>query len=112
MKPDEQSPRYTYRVQVNSVRMTAERKQKAALVVVDMQEDFCLPHGTLGVEGGRELAVKINALLRLPGWALKLATRDYHPPDHISFASSHGGKRPFEEHTIRNPENNDETQTT
>ena len=36
---------------------------------------------------------------------LKFATRDYHPPDHISFASQHPGAQPFvSKHTIRNPE--------
>ncbi|KXT12688.1 hypothetical protein AC579_3266 [Pseudocercospora musae] len=85
----------------------------AALIVVDMQEDFCEPHGSLAVKDGREIAPKINELLSYPGWRLKIATRDVHPPNHISFASNHQDKNAFEDsHTIRNPENEGEMQTT
>lgn len=85
---------------------------KAALVVVDMQEDFCPPHGSLAVAGGRDLAPIINDLLNWPGFALKIATRDFHPPDHISFASQHADAQPFvSSFTIANPENTSETQT-
>ncbi|XWW92767.1 hypothetical protein V2A60_000693 [Cordyceps javanica] len=59
-----------------------------ALIVVDFQEDFCPPNGSLAVPDGRSIAPAINSLLRLP-FALKVATRDWHPPDHISFASTH-----------------------
>lgn len=47
-----------------------------------------LQDGALTVAGGREIAPVINDLLSLP-FALKIATKDFHPPDHISFASSH-----------------------
>lgn len=47
-----------------------------------------LQDGALAVAGGREIAPVINDLLSLP-FALKIATKDFHPPDHISFASSH-----------------------
>ena len=81
---------------------------KAALAVIDVQEDFCKPNGSLAVEGGRTLAGVWNDLLSLP-FALKVATRDYHPKDHISFASQHPGKQPFtSSHTIRNPENDED----
>ena len=50
----------------------------------------------------------INGLLELP-FALKVATKDHHPPDHISFASNHKDKKPFTSFiTIRNPNNPDE----
>ncbi|KAK3111823.1 NAD(+) salvage pathway protein [Teratosphaeriaceae sp. CCFEE 6253] len=88
--------------------MTAQHK--AALVIVDLQNDFCPPHGALAVQGGRDLAPAINALLNLP-FALKIATRDFHPLNHISFASQHLGKEAFtSSHTIANPENQEETQ--
>ncbi|EME83587.1 uncharacterized protein MYCFIDRAFT_154146 [Pseudocercospora fijiensis CIRAD86] len=84
-----------------------------ALIVVDMQEDFCEPHGSLAVQNGREIAPKINELLNYPGWKLRVATRDVHPPNHISFASNHQDKKAFvSSHTIRNPENEGGTQTT
>lgn len=82
--------------------------RKAALAVIDVQEDFCEPHGSLAIKGGRALAPTWNDLLSRP-FALKVATRDYHPRDHISFASQHAGKEPFtSKHTIKNPENPDE----
>ncbi|KAH9828486.1 Isochorismatase hydrolase [Teratosphaeria destructans] len=85
---------------------------KAALAIIDFQNDFCPPNGTLAVEGGRDIARTINELLSYP-FALKLATRDFHPADHISFASQHPGKQPFtSEHTIVNPENAREMQRT
>ncbi|TKA65964.1 hypothetical protein B0A55_09574 [Friedmanniomyces simplex] len=85
---------------------------KAALVIVDLQNDFCPPNGALAVEGGRDIAPAINKLLDLP-FALKIATRDFHPRDHISFASQHAEKQPFtSSHTITSPKNPQETQET
>ena len=43
---------------------------------------------------GREIASPVNALLSLP-FALKVATRDWHPPNHVSFAANHPGSHPF-----------------
>ncbi|KAK4540081.1 hypothetical protein LTR36_009822 [Oleoguttula mirabilis] len=87
-------------------------KEPAALLVIDMQNDFCGPHGALAVQGGRELAGPINEALS-DNWTLKIATRDYHPADHVSFATQHPGAQPFTStHTIANPHNPNETQTT
>jgi nicotinamidase-related amidase len=62
----------------------------------------------LAVSGGREVIPVVNALLELP-FVFKVATKDHHPPGHISFASSHEGKQPFTSFTtIRNPNNPDE----
>ena len=62
----------------------------------------------MAVGGGREVISVINDLLELP-FVLKAATKDHHPPDHISFASNHEGKQPFTTFaTIRNPNNPDE----
>lgn len=83
--------------------------KKSGLAVIDVQEDFCEPDGSLAVKGGRDLANVWNNLLSYP-FAVKLATRDYHPKDHISFASQHSGKEAFTStHTIKNPENHDDT---
>ncbi|KAG6039137.1 hypothetical protein E4U41_003153 [Claviceps citrina] len=60
-----------------------------ALIIVDFQEDFCPPNGSLPVPHGRAIASPLNNLLSLPGFALKLATRDLHPRNHISFADNH-----------------------
>ncbi|KAH0342799.1 Isochorismatase hydrolase, partial [Aureobasidium melanogenum] len=94
--------------------MTSHKALKAALVVVDLQEDFCPPNGSLAVTDGRSIAPVINDLLKLP-WTLRVASKDMHPDDHISFASNHPPphNKPFESTiTISNPENPDETQTT
>ncbi|KAL4954049.1 Isochorismatase-like protein [Aspergillus filifer] len=75
---------------------------KAALIVVDMQEDFCPPTGSLAVQGARDLAPTINSLLAHPGFMTRVASQDWHPRDHISFASNHPppNNRPFESNII------------
>lgn len=86
---------------------------RPALVVVDFQEDFCLPHGSLAVTGGREVAPVINQLMDLP-FAIKIATQDWHPQDHISFASNHSppDSKPFESTAcVVNPLNPSETES-
>ncbi|AEO53684.1 hypothetical protein MYCTH_2295355 [Thermothelomyces thermophilus ATCC 42464] len=93
---------------------------RPALLVVDMQEDFCPPNGALAVNEGRDIVPLINELLALPSSTLplKIATKDWHPPDHVSFASNHGGddgppKRPFvDTATVTNPHNPAESYTT
>lgn len=66
---------------------------RAALIVVDVQNDFC-PGGRLPVAGGDEIVPLVNALgRRFPTVVL---TQDWHPAGHSSFASSHEGRKPFE----------------
>lgn len=90
----------------------AQVASKAALIAVDIQEDFCEPNGSLALHGGRELAPIINQLLEFSGFVLKLAARDYHPSTHISFASATPGATPFKSTvTVLNPGNKLETQT-
>ena len=70
--------------------------------------------GTLAVQGGRDIVPLINHLLACP-FPLKIATKDFHPQDHISFASNHEApnNKPFESFvTIHNPLNPEETQET
>ncbi|KAK0123204.1 NAD(+) salvage pathway protein [Cadophora gregata f. sp. sojae] len=87
----------------------AEPTFKPALIIVDLQEDFCPPNGSLAVPSGRDIITIINHLLTLP-FALKIATKDWHPADHISFASSHPQKKPFADTvTVINPYNSAET---
>jgi nicotinamidase/pyrazinamidase len=64
-----------------------------ALVVVDVQNDFC-QGGALAVPDGDAVVPVINALL--PRFPLVVATQDWHPPGHASFASSHPGRKPLE----------------
>lgn len=64
-----------------------------ALLVVDVQKDFC-PGGALPTRDGSAVVPVINAILdRFPFVVL---TRDWHPPGHVSFASAHVGFSPFE----------------
>ena len=63
------------------------------LLVVDVQNDFC-PHGALAVPHGDEVVPIIN---RLAGhFAHVVLTQDWHPPGHLSFASSHPQKKPHD----------------
>jgi nicotinamidase/pyrazinamidase len=66
---------------------------KSALIVVDVQNDFC-PGGALAVPDGQAVVPVINRLMDRVD--LVLATQDWHPADHGSFASQHAGRRPFE----------------
>jgi len=65
-----------------------------SLVLVDLQNDF-LPGGALAVPRGDEVVPIANRLQ--PRFELVVATKDWHPPDHASFAVNHPGRRPFEE---------------
>jgi len=69
------------------------RKENEALIVIDVQNDFC-PGGRLAVAGGDEIVAPINALL--PEFPVRVLTQDWHPEGHSSFASSHQGRAPFE----------------
>ena len=63
------------------------------LIVVDVQNDFC-PGGRLAVPRGDEVVAPINRLAAK--FAHVVLTQDWHPPGHLSFASSHPGRQPFE----------------
>jgi nicotinamidase/pyrazinamidase len=60
-----------------------------ALLIVDFQNDFT-PGGALAVAHGDEIAERINALAASGDYDLVVATRDWHPPDHGSFAAQGG----------------------
>lgn len=64
-----------------------------ALLVIDVQNDFC-PNGALAVAGGDDIVAGINALM--DAHSCVVLTQDWHPAGHSSFASSHAGKAPFE----------------
>ncbi|MDB5506872.1 MAG: bifunctional nicotinamidase/pyrazinamidase [Devosia sp.] len=63
------------------------------LVVVDLQYDF-LPGGSLAVAGGNDIIPLVNRLAA--GFRNVVLTQDWHPADHVSFASQHPGKSPFQ----------------
>ena len=64
-----------------------------ALLLIDIQNDF-LPGGRLAVPEGDAIIPLVNALQ--PRFDLVVATQDWHPAGHQSFASSHAGRSPFE----------------
>lgn len=67
----------------------------AALIVVDLQPDF-LPGGALAVREGDLILDPIARLMAAHRFAVIVATQDWHPRGHISFASSHPGKKPLD----------------
>jgi nicotinamidase/pyrazinamidase len=66
---------------------------KDALIVVDVQNDFC-PGGRLAVQKGDEVVPVVNALSK--HFENVVLTQDWHPPGHASFATSHPGRKPFD----------------
>ena len=68
---------------------------RSALLLVDIQPDF-LPGGALAVAEGDRILEPMTRLLARDPFALYVATQDWHPRGHASFASSHGGRRPMD----------------
>lgn len=66
---------------------------KRALLLVDIQNDF-LPGGTLAVAEGDAVVPIVNRLL--PAFEHVVASQDWHPVEHLSFAAQHPGREPFE----------------
>lgn len=64
-----------------------------ALLIIDIQNDF-LPGGALAVPGGNEIIPIVNNMM--DSFDLVVATKDWHPPDHGSFAANHPGHDLFE----------------
>lgn len=66
-----------------------------ALLLIDIQNGFC-PGGNLPVTDGDKIVPIANALIENGGYDLIVASQDWHPANHGSFASQHPGKQPFE----------------
>lgn len=71
------------------------RPDVSVLLLVDIQLDFC-PGGALAVGGGDEILEPTAGLMRLGPFDLYVATQDWHPAGHVSFASSHEGRSPMD----------------
>ena len=69
------------------------RNENEALIVIDVQNDFC-PGGALAVAGGDEIIAEINELM--DEFPTTILTQDWHPSDHSSFADNHPNRSPFE----------------
>jgi len=70
-----------------------------ALLLVDIQNGFC-PGGNLPVPDGDQVVPIANRLIESGKYDLIVASQDWHPAGHGSFASSHPGKQPFELGTL------------
>ena len=75
--------------------MPAELTENAALIVVDVQADF-MPGGPLPCHQGDAILAPLARLMRQRRFRHLVATQDWHPAGHASFASSHPGRQPFE----------------
>jgi len=73
------------------------RAADQALIVIDIQNDFC-PGGALAVAEGDVIIPRVNALMA--EFPLVVLTQDWHPPTHSSFASNHPGKAAFDSVTM------------
>lgn len=71
-----------------------KQPRKRALLLVDLQNGFC-PGGNLAVPGGADIIPIANALMASGYYDVIVASQDWHPPGHGSFASTHG-KAPFD----------------
>jgi len=72
-------------------------------VVVDVQWDFLPPDGNLAVPDGPAVIPVIQELCRSGTFDLIVFTQDWHPPGHVSFASSHPGHKPLDEVDVGSP---------
>lgn len=70
-----------------------------ALLIIDVQNGFC-PGGNLPVPDGDKVVPVINQLIEEGSYDLVVASQDWHPADHGSFASQHPGARPFDMGTL------------
>lgn len=64
-------------------------EKEKVLTIVDVQNDF-VEGGSLGVDGGKQIVPVINKLIESGEYSSIIATQDFHPIDHISFAKTHG----------------------
>ncbi len=72
-----------------------------ALIIIDLQNDFC-PGGALAVPDADKTASSINSIL--PYFNKVIATKDWHPTEHISFISNHPAKNVFDKIRVNNIE--------
>src|SRR6266852_9253518 len=73
--------------------MNTSINERDVLIVTDPQRDFC-PGGALAVPEGDAIMPLVNRLARR--FTHVVVTQDWHPPGHMSFASAHPGRKPFE----------------
>lgn len=77
-----------------SQRVTVNRDE-SVLLLVDIQPDF-MPGGALPVKEGDRIIGPVRALMESDKFQHYAATQDWHPADHVSFASQHAGRKPMD----------------
>lgn len=80
---------------MSPLRLDGVDEMSSALIVVDVQPDF-MPGGALPVEDGGAILPGIRALMESGPFGTIVATQDWHPVGHVSFATSHPGTKPFQ----------------
>jgi nicotinamidase/pyrazinamidase len=70
-------------------------RERSVLLLLDLQPDF-MPGGALRVADGDRIIAPLIHLIQADRFGLYVATQDWHPPGHISFASSHPGYEPMQ----------------
>jgi hypothetical protein len=75
---------------------------RSALLIIDVQNDFCPPQGSLAVAGGTEIIPGINNLRKRLPFDLVAHSRDFHPANHCSFVTNNPGAVIFNEHKLPN----------
>jgi nicotinamidase/pyrazinamidase len=73
------------------------KNSKKALIVIDVQNDFC-PGGSLAVNDGDKIVPVINSIM--DNFDIVIGTQDWHPQNHVSFASNHKGKNIYDQINI------------
>jgi len=75
---------------------------KSALLIIDVQNDFLPPKGSLAVGDGDKIIPGINQLRKDVKWDLIALTQDFHPKDHCSFSSNNAGSELFKPFKLPN----------
>jgi len=70
-------------------------RSKSALLIIDIQNDFCEPNGSLAIKGSLSIIPLINKLREHSVFDHVFLCRDWHPKDHVSFACNHIGGEPY-----------------
>ncbi|GAB5366422.1 hypothetical protein AAMO2058_001142200 [Amorphochlora amoebiformis] len=71
-----------------------------ALLIIDVQNDFCPPTGSLKVEDGDAVVPLVNKLRKDVKWDLICLSQDWHPSNHCSFVTNNEGAKIFTEHKL------------
>eukprot|EP00457_Paulinella_chromatophora_P015946 gb/GEZN01016655.1/.p1 GENE.gb/GEZN01016655.1/~~gb/GEZN01016655.1/.p1 ORF type:complete len:240 (+),score=26.96 gb/GEZN01016655.1/:30-722(+) len=83
---------------------SGRKRSRFALLIVDVQNDFMPPKGSLAVAGGLDTIPVINDLRQNYQWNLIALTQDWHLPTHVSFHSNNPGSTLFQPHKLASGE--------